>query len=102
MASMNDNPKAPHILNASSNLVGFCFVVLTSIKVLKLSHQTFIDDITIFSFMAFAISSLFSFLSIRSQSKRRVVHEKIADYTFITGLILIFATAALVALNIID
>ena len=99
---MTDNPKAPHILNASSNLVGFCFVVLTSIKVLKLTHQTFIDDITIFSFMAFTFSAIFSFLSIRSRSKRRGLYEKIADYAFIIGLVLIFATATLVALNIID
>jgi hypothetical protein len=99
---MTENPKAPHILNASSNLVGFCFVVLTSIRVLRLTHQTFIDDITIFSFMAFTISTLFSFLSIRSQSIRRALYEKIAEYTFILGLILIFATAMLVALNIIN
>jgi len=99
---MIDNTKAPHILNASSNLVGFCFVVLTSIKVLKLTHQTFIDDITIFSFMAFTVSSIFSFLSIRSHSKKSTLYENIADCAFIIGLILIFATATLVALNIID
>lgn len=99
---MSENLKAPQILNASSNLLGFCFVVLTSIKVLKLNHQTFIDDITIFSFMAFAFSSVFSFLSIRSSSGRKDIFDKIADFTFITGLVLIFVTAALVTLNVID
>jgi len=31
------NQKAPHILNASSNLLGICFVVLTSLKLLNLA-----------------------------------------------------------------
>jgi hypothetical protein len=38
------NDKAPHILNASSNLLGLCFVVLTSLKFLKLTDRTYIDE----------------------------------------------------------
>jgi hypothetical protein len=33
------NNKSPHILNASSNLLGICFVVLTSLKVLNISKN---------------------------------------------------------------
>jgi len=31
--------KAPQILNASSNLLGICFIVLTSLKVLNISKK---------------------------------------------------------------
>jgi hypothetical protein len=39
------NKIAPHILNASSNLLGICFVVLTSLKVLNVAKNTIIDEV---------------------------------------------------------
>ncbi|MFB0495344.1 hypothetical protein ABID99_001581 [Mucilaginibacter sp. OAE612] len=41
---MTRNDKSPHILNAASNLLGLCFVVLTSLKFLKMSDRTYIDE----------------------------------------------------------
>jgi len=38
--------KSPHILSTSSNLLGFCLVVLTSIKISKFAQATTIDEIT--------------------------------------------------------
>ena len=38
-----DKDKSPHILNASSNLLGLCFVVLTSLKLLNIAGKTIID-----------------------------------------------------------
>ena len=98
---MQNHDKSPHILNASSNLVGFCFVILSSIKILNLGDKTLIDNITIFSFISFMGSSLFSFLSIRNKSEKRGYLETIAEYSFLSGLILVFITAMLIAINII-
>ena len=100
---MNVNKdKSPHILNASSNLLGICFIVLTSLKLLNRSEKTIIDETTIMAIVLFMSSCLFSFLSIRSKTKAGDLYEKIADYFFITGLILLFATTILFSLNIID
>ena len=41
------NDKSPHILNASSNLLGICFIVLTSLKLMDKSEKTVIDEVTI-------------------------------------------------------
>ena len=35
--------RKPHILNTSANLLGFCFIVLTSVKISKLDESTYID-----------------------------------------------------------
>jgi len=44
--AMNDKKNiSRHILPASSNLLGLCFVILTFIKILKLEHATIIDEI---------------------------------------------------------
>lgn len=94
------NPKSPHILNASSNLLGLCFVVLTSLKLLNISHRTIIDELTGCAIVLFMASCFLSFLSIRgSRVGRRA--ETAADYLFLTGIILLFLTTLLFSFNII-
>jgi hypothetical protein len=97
----NSNNKAPQILNASSNFLGFCFVVLTSIKLFKFSSVTIIDEVTAISFVLFMTSCLCAFLSIRSKTKRADMYETVAEYAFLTGLFSIFFMTILFLLEII-
>jgi hypothetical protein len=53
-----------HILPASSNLLGLCFVILTFIKLMKLGHETIIDEIVAAAIGLFFISSFFSYVSV--------------------------------------
>ena len=92
------NDSSPHILNASSNLLGLCFVVLTSLKILKFSNTTLIDELTIVATILFMISCILSFLSIRGDVKR---YENIADVAFLLGLSILFVTTILFSFNII-
>jgi len=93
--------KSPHILNTSSNLLGICFLLLTSLKVLGKSQQTIIDDITFVAIVLFMLSCLLSFLSLRKQASQSRKLEKIADYIFLTGLSVLFVTAILFSFNLI-
>jgi uncharacterized membrane protein YkgB len=95
------NQKAPHILNASSNLLGICFVVLTSLKLLNVSKTTIIDEVATVDIVAFTASCLLSFLSLRNNSPKSYLFEKIADIIFIAGIGLLFVTAILFAFDII-
>ena len=95
------NEKSPHILNASSNLVGICFIVLTSLKVLNKSETSIIDEITVVAIILFMASCIFSFLSIRGVSSKSIFLERIADVIFLGGLSLLFLTTILFSLNII-
>jgi len=97
----DQNDKSPHILNASSNLLGLCFIVLTSLKLFKISQKTFIDELTSVAIVLFMASCILSFLSIRGNIKRSGRLENIADYLFLTGIILLFVTTILFSLNII-
>lgn len=96
---MKDNHKSPHILNASSNLLGLCFVVLTSLKLLNVSQKTAIDESTTAAIIFFMSSCILSFLSIRGDIRK---YENIADYLFLGGLFILFITTILFALNIIS
>lgn len=98
---MTENDKSPHILNASSNLLGLCFVVLTSIKILKIQGQTIIDELTTGCTILFMASCILSFMSIRGSFKKNVLWETIADYLFLAGLGFLFITIVLFSFNII-
>ena len=89
-----------HILPTSSNLLGLCFVILTFIKILKLGHETLIDEIVATAIVLFFVSSFFSYVSMRSD-RRTQLCEKIADTIFLIGLFLLSIGSVLVAFEAI-
>lgn len=95
------NDKSAHILNASSNLLGLCFLVLTSLKILKMTQKTYIDETVTIALVFFMLSCILSFLSIKGDIKRGTTLENVADYLFLGGLIVLFLTAILIIFNII-
>ena len=97
----NKNDKSPHILNASSNLLGFCFIVLTSLRVLNLNGKTIIDELTSVAMIMFMMSSVLSFLSMRYSKIKGDRFEKVADIIFLTGLFFLFATTMFITFDIV-
>lgn len=96
------NDKSPHILNASSNLLGICFVVLTSMKLLKLNATTYIDELTAITMVSLMISCILSFLSIRSSiSSLAKKYETIADLAFLAGLAFMFFATMMITFDIV-
>jgi predicted membrane channel-forming protein YqfA (hemolysin III family) len=98
---MEKSNKSPHILTTSATLFGLCYVVFSSLHALKLEKETLIDEFTSASMFLFLISCIFSFLSIRSNTVRAGLYDKIADYTFLVGLLALFVTTLLLALHIV-
>ena len=93
---------SPHILNTSSNLLGICFIVLTSLRLLKLQSETMVDEFTTAAMILFMISSILSFLAIRSRnSKISDRLENVADICFLVGLLCLFGTTMLITFNVI-
>lgn len=99
---MRKKKNFPHILNASSTLLGLCFVVLTSLKLSDKNETSAIDECTAIAIVMFMTSSILSYLSMRSGAQTEKKYEKIADIAFLAGLILLFVTTLLITLNIIE
>lgn len=97
----NNKNTSPHILNTASNLLGICFLVLTSIKLLKMQGETLVDEFTTGAMILFMISCILSFLSIKSNGRFGLYYETISEIIFLTGLICLFATTMLVTFNVI-
>lgn len=98
---MITNNKAQHILNTSATLAGFCFFVIASINAMQLQEKTIIDNITAIAMCLFVLSSIFSFSSIRTLSRRSKVYENIADTVFMSGLIMILIITLLITFNLV-
>jgi hypothetical protein len=99
---MSKDRKSPHILNTSTNLLGFCLIVLTSIKVAGFNHVTVIDDITGVAAILLMASCLLSFLSLRSSKQEWSEKlETVADYIFLSALVCISITIIFVSFNLL-
>jgi hypothetical protein len=100
---MANQSKSPHILNTSTNLLGFCLIVLTSIKVAGFNHATIIDDCTGIAAILLMASCLLSFLSLKSRDGKNSERlEQVADYTFLVALICISITIVFVSFNLLS
>jgi hypothetical protein len=96
------NSNSQHILNTSANLLGLCFIVLTSRNIHDMKAATLIDELTAFAIFAFMFSCILSFLSMRSKTSYGEKYEKFADIMFFIGLASLFLTASLITFNIIE
>lgn len=93
--------RTPHILNTSANLLGLCFIVLTSLKVAKMSDSTIIDETTALAIILFMTSCILSFLSMKRSGPANYRLERTADIIFLLGLLVLFLTTMMVTFNII-
>ena len=92
----NNLSKAPHVLNASSNLVGFLFFLFMSLKLFLLGQNLFVDELVAVIVVSFILSCVFSFFSMRSQTKEKSdMFETIADYIFLGALFLLLVVCVL-------
>lgn len=88
--------KSIHILSTSSNLLGFTFIIFTSVKALGFTQADLIDEILALLILVLALSCLTSFLSMRSSiSARSARFELYADYLFLLSLLLIVGVVIL-------
>ncbi|KQN35885.1 hypothetical protein ASE92_07010 [Pedobacter sp. Leaf41] len=93
--------RSPHILSTSANLLGICFVVLTSLKKLNLADDSIIDEFAVVAVMLFMTSCILSFVSMRRERQESQNLEKVADFVFLTGLVVLSVATILIAFNLI-
>lgn len=94
--------KSSHILNASSNLLGFSLVIITSLKITRISENTRLDEFAGIACLCFAFSSFFSFLAIRAKKEQSATRfETVADYLFLSALFCIVLAVIIVTMRVI-
>ena len=97
------NKTSHHILSTSANLLGFCLFVITAIHISNKAENLFIDEITSIVALLLTLSSLLSFLSIKTDyPKRELILEKIAEILFVLSLLGILAVTIILAVKFWD
>ncbi len=90
----------PHILNASTNLLGICFVIITGLKLTGSNDKSWADEIAWVAAICFLMSTLLSYLVLRTE-RLTPWFSLWAERSFIAGVVILFASV-LVAAAFID
>ncbi|TVV77322.1 hypothetical protein [Sphingomonas solaris] len=89
--------RPPHILNASSNLLGIALLIITGLNISKTAGGTMADEVAWVACLMFGASCLLSYLAIRSPEGGRA--EVLADRIFLAGLVALLGSVVVLALN---
>jgi hypothetical protein len=89
----------PHILNAASNLLAVCFVIIGGLKFSKLSAQTHSDEFAWGAVVLLFSSVLFSYLAIRNNDAKPR-QSAIADWSFLGGLVVLMGAVLSAAIDL--
>lgn len=88
MFFMASEPKSSHILSTSANLLGFCLIVVTSLHIGTKLETTYADEFATSVALLLALSTLFSYLSIKFIEKNFAqLLERIADLFFVLAML---------------
>lgn len=71
-------------------------------KKLNLVDDSLIDEFAVAAVMCFMTSCILSFISMRRERNKSQKLEKIADFVFLSGLIILFVATILIAFNLIS
>ncbi|OXE35295.1 MAG: hypothetical protein CGW95_14755 [Phenylobacterium zucineum] len=82
----------PHILNAASNLLGICFVIITGLRITRMSGHTLGDEFAWIAAFLFLAAILLSFIHLRRGVLSRWV-SMATDYIFLSGIIVLTPAA---------
>jgi hypothetical protein len=99
MTDLDKKDVARHILPTASNLLGFCFVVLSFIKAEGLGDETFIDELSAAAVVLFTAAAVFSYMSMRMT--KAWFYEQLADAIFIGGLFFLSVISIVLIIGII-
>jgi hypothetical protein len=77
----------PHILNAATNLLGICFVIIGALKFANLNSRSYADEIAWVAAFLLLISIVASYAALRGNNDAADWHTSLADWAFITGVL---------------
>ena len=90
--------KSSHILNAATNLLGISLLIITGLHLANASGKTLADEIAWVGVVCFAVSTVFSYLSLRGDDPFDR-YERLADKIFLAGTAALLLAVVVLALT---
>jgi uncharacterized membrane protein YjfL (UPF0719 family) len=91
--------RAPHILSASTSLLGICFVIITGLKLANANVRSYADEVTWAAAALLFIAVLHAYLAIRSQAPHGW-QERVADNAFLGGMTALAVAVIIAAISL--
>lgn len=85
-----------HILNASTNLLGICFVIITGLKLTGSNPKSWADEIAWIASVFFLVSIVLSYLALRKDARLARV-EAWAERAFLGGVVSLMTSVLVMA-----
>lgn len=89
----------PHVLNAASNLLGICFVIIGALKFTRSDAGSFADETAWAAALMFLASITASYLAIRNDHTGKWT-DNIADVAFFGGLLALSLSVFMLAFTL--
>ena len=88
--------RSPHILNAASNLLGICFVIVGGLKLTNMNARSYSDEAAWLAALLLFVSIMISYLAIRNGGARSW-QTIAADAAFIAGIVTLMTSVVIAA-----
>ena len=92
-------PRHPHILSASTNLLGICFVIIGGLKLTGQNPNSYSDETAWVAAALLFASTTFSYLAIRNNDAHPWQITG-ADWSFLAGLVTLVASVLIAAISL--
>jgi hypothetical protein len=89
--------RPPHILNASTNLLGICFIIITGLRLASANARSYADEVAWLAAILLFTSTLNSYLAIRNHGARPW-QALVADAAFIGGVCVLALSVVIAAI----
>jgi hypothetical protein len=88
--------RPPHILNASTNLLGICFIIITGLRLASANARSYADEVAWVAALLLFSSALNAYLAIRNNGARtwQIV---LADWSFLGGICVLALSVVIAA-----
>lgn len=96
--SSNENRQiAPHIFTGATTMIGVCVTVIALFRGLKVSMQTYADELLSIDNFIFIASAILAYSAMRREQNHRL--EWWADRLFFTGMLIMLLVGVILALS---
>jgi len=86
-----------HILNAASNLLGICFVIIGGLKISNLNARSYSDEAAWSAALLLFVSIILSYLAIRNDDANKW-QTTVADGAFLAGIVMLMLSVVMAAI----
>jgi predicted membrane channel-forming protein YqfA (hemolysin III family) len=86
----------PHVLNAATNLLGICFIIIGGLKLTNQNARTYSDEIAWAAAFFLVVSIAMSYFGVR-EGIERAWRVRIADWSFLFGIAALIVSMVIAA-----